>query len=94
MHQLADKIIVNVNPNANDIDNRLIAGDIQMDIAGTGVQSAARARILTNPTLKASSDNPVTGFMFFIYQDTQVAPLDQRALPDGDRVRGEQDHAA
>jgi len=46
-----------------------------MDIAGTGVQSAARARILTNASLKASSDDPITGFMFFIYQNTQVAPL-------------------
>ncbi len=75
VHQYADKIVVNVNPNANDIDNRLIAGDIQMDIAGTGVQSAARARILSNPALKASSDDPITGFMFFMYLDTQVPPL-------------------
>jgi peptide/nickel transport system substrate-binding protein len=75
VHQYASKIILNINPNANDIDNRLIAGDIQMDAAGTGVQSAARAKIVTNPTLKASSDDPVTGFMWFIYQDTQVPPL-------------------
>ncbi|HXZ69313.1 MAG TPA: ABC transporter substrate-binding protein [Streptosporangiaceae bacterium] len=75
VHQYASKIILNINPNANDIDNRLIAGDIQMDMAGTGVQSAARAKIVTNPTLKASSDDPVTGFMWFIYQDTQVPPL-------------------
>src|SRR6516225_9488915 len=75
VHQLAGKIILNINPNANDIDNRLIAGDIQMDMAGTGVQSAARAKILTNNTLKQSSDNPVTGFMWFIYINQQVAPL-------------------
>jgi len=75
VHQLADKIVLNVNPNANDIDNRLIAGDINMDIAGTGVQSAARAKILSSPSLKASSDDPITGFMFFIYIDQQVAPL-------------------
>ena len=73
--QLASKIIVNVNPNANDIDNRLISGNIQMDMAGTGVQSAARARILSNTTLKASSDDPVSGFMWFIYLDQQVKPL-------------------
>ena len=40
--------------NANDIDNRLLAGDIQMDQAGSGVQAAARARILSSPSLKAS----------------------------------------
>jgi peptide/nickel transport system substrate-binding protein len=73
--QLADKVIVNLNANANDIDNRLIAGDIQMDQAGTGVQSAARARILSSPSLKASSDNPITGFMWFEYINTKVPPL-------------------
>jgi len=75
VRQLASKIILNINPNANDIDNRLIAGDIQMDMAGTGVQSAARAKILASSTLKASSDNPVTGFMSFVYINQQVAPL-------------------
>jgi len=39
------------------------------------VQAAARARILSNPSLKNSSDNPVTGFMWFFYVNTQVAPL-------------------
>jgi peptide/nickel transport system substrate-binding protein len=73
--QLASKVIVNLNVNANDIDNRLIAGDIQMDQAGTGVQSAARARILSTASLKASADNPISGFMWFEYIDSHVAPL-------------------
>jgi peptide/nickel transport system substrate-binding protein len=73
--QLASKVIVNLNVNANDIDNRLIAGDIQMDQAGTGVQSAARARILSSASLKASADNPISGFMWFEYIDSHVAPL-------------------
>ena len=73
--QLASKVIVNLNVNADDIDNRLLAGDIQVDQAGSGVQAAARARILSTPSLKASSDDPVTGFMWFFYVNTQVAPL-------------------
>src|SRR6516162_1370295 len=73
--QLPSKIIVNLNVNANDIDNRLLAGDIQVDQAGSGVQAAARARILTSPSLKANSDNPVNGFMWFYYINTKVAPL-------------------
>jgi peptide/nickel transport system substrate-binding protein len=73
--QLASKIIVNLNVNANDIDNRLLAGDIQMDQAGSGVQAAARARILSSPSLKANSDDPVNGFMWFFYINTHVAPL-------------------
>jgi peptide/nickel transport system substrate-binding protein len=73
--QLASKIIVNLNVNAADIDNRLLAGDIQMDQAGSGVQAAARARILSTPSLKAQSDDPVTGFMWFFYLNTKVPPL-------------------
>jgi peptide/nickel transport system substrate-binding protein len=73
--QLASKVIVNLNVNANDIDNRLVAGDVQVDQAGTGVQAAARARILSSASLKASSDDPVTGFMWFYYLNTKVAPL-------------------
>ena len=73
--QLASKIIVNLNVNANDIDNRLLAGDIQMDQAGSGVQAAARARILSSSSLKASSDDPVAGFMWFYFINTKVPPL-------------------
>src|SRR5487761_1260848 len=73
--QLASKVIVNLNVNAPDIDSRLLAGQIQMDQAGSGVQAAARAKILSSPSLTASSDDPVNGFMWFYYLNTKVAPL-------------------
>ena len=73
--QLPAKIVVNMNMNPNDVDNRLLAGDAQVDFAGTGVQAAARAKILSNPNLKAHSDDPVTGFGWFFYVDSQVAPF-------------------
>jgi peptide/nickel transport system substrate-binding protein len=73
--QLPSKIVVNMNMNPNDVDNRLLAGDAQVDFAGTGVQAAARAKILANPNLKAQSDNPITGFGWFFYVDSQVAPF-------------------
>jgi peptide/nickel transport system substrate-binding protein len=74
--QLADKVVVNLNVNANDEDNRLIAGDIQVGLEGTGVQSAARAKILSSPQLKASADDPIAGFEWFEYINTKVKPLD------------------
>jgi peptide/nickel transport system substrate-binding protein len=73
--QLASQIIVNLNVNQADIDNRLIHGDIQVDSAGTGLAAAGRAQVLASPTLKASSDNPVNGFSRFIYLSTVVPPL-------------------
>src|SRR5262249_9904005 len=74
--QLASKVIVNLNVNANDIDNKLLAGQIQVDQAGSGVQAAARARILSSNSLKANADNPLAGFMWFYYINTKVKPFD------------------
>ena len=73
--QLVSKIVVTMNMNANDIDNRLLAGDLNVDMAGTGVQAAARAKILSSPTLKASSDDPVSGFLWYAYLSTVVPPM-------------------
>ena len=73
--QLPSQIIVNLNVNQADIDNRLIHGDIEVDSAGTGLAAAGRAQVLANPTLKADADNPVNGFARFIYLNTKVAPL-------------------
>jgi peptide/nickel transport system substrate-binding protein len=73
--QLVSKITVTMNMNANDIDNRLLAGDLDVDMAGTGVQAAARAKILSSPTLKAQSDDPLSGFLWFAYLNTVVKPM-------------------
>jgi peptide/nickel transport system substrate-binding protein len=73
--QLPSKITATFNMNANDIDNRLLAGDVDVDAAGTGVQAAARAKILASPTLKATSDDPISGFLWFAYLNTKVPPL-------------------
>ncbi len=73
--QLPSQIVMNLNVNQADIDNRLIHGDIQVDSAGTGLAAAGRAQVLASPTLKANSDNPVNGFARFIYLNTKVAPL-------------------
>jgi peptide/nickel transport system substrate-binding protein len=73
--QLASKITVTMNMNANDVDNRLLAGDLDVDMAGTGVQAAARAKILSSQTLKAQADNPISGFLWFAYLNTVVPPM-------------------
>ena len=77
--QLASKIVVNLNVNANDIDNRLMAGDLDVDMAGSGVQAAARAKILASPALMKQADDPISGFLWFAYINTKVAPLNNVA---------------
>jgi len=73
--QLPSKIVVNLNVNQADVDNRLLAGDIHADAQGTGVAAAAQARILANPTLKANADSAFTGRAWFAYLNTKVAPM-------------------
>jgi peptide/nickel transport system substrate-binding protein len=73
---LPDRIEVSLNVNADDIDNRIIAGDLDIDIAGTGVQPAAQARVLQDPTLKANADNPLSIRLWFTSINPTVPPLD------------------
>jgi len=73
--QLPSKITMTMNVNANDIDNRLMAGDLNVDAAGTGVQAPARAKILSTPSLKAQADNPLIPRLWFTAISTQVPPL-------------------
>jgi peptide/nickel transport system substrate-binding protein len=66
---------VNFNVNQADIDNRLLAGDVQVDAQALGLGAAAKARVLSSPTLKANSDAALTGRAWFAYLNTKVAPL-------------------
>jgi peptide/nickel transport system substrate-binding protein len=72
--QLASKIVVSMNINANDIDNRMLASEIDVNMAGTGAQAAARARMLASPTLKRYADDGYSGFLYFAYLNAKVIP--------------------
>jgi peptide/nickel transport system substrate-binding protein len=71
-----DHIDVALKQNADDIDNRLTSGVLDVDVAGTGVQQAAQPRILSDPGLKQHADDAVSGFTRYMALDTHVAPLD------------------
>jgi peptide/nickel transport system substrate-binding protein len=77
--QLASKIIVNLNMNAQDLDNRLMAGDVDIDAQGIGVQAAARAKVLSNPSDKVNADAVPGNREWFTYINTKVAPLNNLA---------------
>jgi peptide/nickel transport system substrate-binding protein len=74
--QLVNKIVVNLNVNADTIDQNLLHNFAQMDQAGTGVQAAARATILSSQSQKANADDVLSGFLWFTYINTKVKPLD------------------
>ena len=72
---LPDKITVEIGVNAADLDNRLMAGDLDIDLAGTGVQAAAQGKILADPTLKAKTDNVVSARTSYTQINSDVAPF-------------------
>jgi peptide/nickel transport system substrate-binding protein len=73
--QLVSKVILKMNINAARVDSDLLSGFAQMDYAGAGVQTAARAQILGSATLKAHADDPINGFINFMYINTKIPPL-------------------
>jgi len=74
--QLADRMVFRLNVNADTIDNNLLHGFADIDVAGTGVQAAARSEILSSPRLKNNADNALSGFLWFTYINSKVKPLD------------------
>jgi peptide/nickel transport system substrate-binding protein len=74
--QLAGKFVFRLNVNADAIDNNLLHNFAELDMAGTGVQAAARAQILSKPSLRSNADNALSGFLWFTYINTKVKPLD------------------
>jgi peptide/nickel transport system substrate-binding protein len=73
---LPDRIEVQLQVNADDLDNRLIAGDIHVDVPGTGMQPAALGKVLPDPALKNRTDNPTIPRLWYISVIPDVAPLD------------------
>jgi peptide/nickel transport system substrate-binding protein len=73
---LPDRIEVTLNVNADDIDNRVLSGDLDIDITGTGVQPASLSRVLQDPTLKDNADNPLGTRNWFTSINPTVPPLD------------------
>jgi peptide/nickel transport system substrate-binding protein len=73
---LPDRYEVSIGDNADDIDNRIISGDVHVDIAGTGVQPAAISRVLGDPNLKANADSVSNPRLWYTSINPKVAPLD------------------
>lgn len=72
---LPDGYDVSIGVNADDIDNQIIDGSLDVDIAGTGVQPAALSRVLGQPDLKARADNPLSARLNYTSINPKVPAL-------------------
>ncbi len=76
---LPNQYNVKLGIDASDLDNQLISGTIQVDLAGTGVQTATLPRVLANPTLKARADNPTAARLWYTSIVPTVKPFNNIA---------------
>jgi peptide/nickel transport system substrate-binding protein len=77
LHQVhAKEIIVKVGVDQTTVDNSLLANQAQVDEGGIGVAVATQSKVLSNPTLKADSDDPLTGFLTYMAINDTVKPFD------------------
>jgi peptide/nickel transport system substrate-binding protein len=67
------QMLTNLSDNAKD--SNIEAGTADVDMDGTGVQATEQTKILSNPSLKARSLDPVTGFTRYVTVFTKVAPF-------------------
>jgi peptide/nickel transport system substrate-binding protein len=72
---LPNNITVELGLNAADVDNRLLAGDLDVDINGTGVQAETQGKILGNAALTAQTDSAAAARTWFTQLNPDVAPL-------------------
>jgi peptide/nickel transport system substrate-binding protein len=73
---LPDRIEVHLNVNAQDLDNQLLAGDLDVDVVGTGLQLPTQGRVLGNPRQKKNADSAARAGLWYVSVNPDVAPLD------------------
>jgi peptide/nickel transport system substrate-binding protein len=73
---LPDQIDLTIGTAPEEIDAQLLSGELDVDTSQTGVQPGTQPKLLLDPELKKNADEPVTGFIRFVYISTKVAPFD------------------
>ncbi|MCE7008168.1 ABC transporter substrate-binding protein [Kibdelosporangium philippinense] len=73
---LPDQVELTIGMTVDELDDRLIAGEFDINLEGRGIQHAAQRRIMADEVLQSNSDNPKTGFLQFISVNKQIPPFD------------------
>jgi len=76
---LPDQITVEEGVDQNEIDQRLVNGELDVDLAGTGMGPAKKGEALSNEDDKVNIDNPENGSLRYVAVNTVVEPLDDEA---------------
>ncbi|MDT0331145.1 ABC transporter substrate-binding protein [Nocardiopsis lambiniae] len=69
---LPDEITVELGVDQNEIDQRLINGEIDVDLSGIGVGPAMKSQLVTDEDAQANLDNPFSGALRYVNIHTPV----------------------
>jgi len=72
---LPDKITIKFKVNPTTVDDDLLADNITVDAAGTGVQPQTQPKLLTQKQYSDNSDDPYAGATSYLAIDPKVAPF-------------------
>lgn len=72
---LPDRVTLQTNVLPVERDRKVLAGEADADVSGSGLQAEAAARALTEPALAARVDDPSTGTLRFVAMPPAVAPF-------------------
>ena len=73
---LPDRIEVAIGAAVEEIDAQLLSGELDADLAQTGVQQGSQPKILLDAEKKKNADTPNTGFIRYVAISTVVPPFD------------------
>lgn len=73
---LPDRVELDTDVVPVERDRRVLAGEADADVSGSGLQAVAAAKALGDPALAGRVDDPSTGTLRFVAMPASVAPLD------------------
>jgi peptide/nickel transport system substrate-binding protein len=73
---LPDRIVADLGVDPQGVDDRLLDGTADIDLAGVGVQPVTQDKIMADPELLARADNPFNGFTWMFTMTARVPPFD------------------
>lgn len=72
---LPDKVNITTSFDSVSLDNEILNNNQDLDIGGTGVQPATQSKVLQDPSLRARSLDPITGFTRYVAIMQQSPPF-------------------
>ncbi|MGW8531932.1 MULTISPECIES: ABC transporter substrate-binding protein [Nocardiopsidaceae] len=69
---LPDEVTVEIGVDQDEIDQRLVNGEIDVDLSGVGVGPAMKSTLLTDEAAQPNLDNPLSGALRYVNIHTPV----------------------